>query len=102
MARVDADDRQPPRLQLVEQPGRELTAFETDPHSLGRVLRDDRMNAFRRRAALASPDGGSAIVDDAYRRLLEGYIQPDILLLHGCAPVRDNGSTDATSDGFRD
>src|SRR5215831_19205084 len=102
MTRVDANDRQLPCPQLVKQPGRELTGFETDPRRLRRVLCDDRVNAFRRRAAPASPAGGSAIVDDAYRGLLERYIEPDIVLLHGCAPVRDDGSTDATSASFRD
>ena len=81
---------------------RELAGFQTDPRRLGRPLRDDRVNAFRRRAALASPNDGPGIVDDAYRGLLEGYIEPDILLLHGCAPVRGDGSTDATNASFRD
>jgi hypothetical protein len=57
-------DRQLPCPQFVEQPGRELTGFQTDPRRLGRLLRDDRVNAFGRRAALASPDDGPGIVDD--------------------------------------
>ena len=102
MTRVDADDRQLPCPQLVEQPGRELAGFQTDPHRSGRMPRNDSVNAFGGRAALGLPDCRSGIVDDADCGLLERYVEPDILLLRGCAPVRDDGSTDATSAGLRD
>jgi hypothetical protein len=85
MTRVDADDRQLPCPQLVEQPGRELAGFQTDPRRLGRMLRKHGMNAFRGRAALASPNHGPGVVDNAHRGLLERDVQSDILLvrLHG-------------------
>jgi hypothetical protein len=72
----------------MEQPSRELAGFQTDPHHPGRMLYNDSVNAFGGRAALASPDCRSGIVDDADRSLLERYIEPDALLLHCCAPVR--------------
>jgi hypothetical protein len=66
-----------------------------DAHGIAQI-------AFGRRAALAPLDDSPGIVNDAYRGLLERYIEPDILLLGGCAPVRGDGSTDATRAGFRD
>src|SRR5215831_15265570 len=94
VARIHADHGEASLFQPVEQPVRQLPAFEADPNRMGRVLRHGRYDGFRRRIDLAAPHDLVGIVDDADRRLLQGHIEADILVTlgHGLAPLALRGN----------
>ena len=71
VARIDADHGEASLFQLVEQPARQLPAFEPDPNRMGRVLLHGGCDGFRRRINLAAPHDLVGIVDDADRRFLQ-------------------------------
>jgi hypothetical protein len=58
MTDLDADDRQLPCLEFVEQPSRKPAGRHTDPHRPGRMLGKRRAKAFGGPAAPVSPHPG--------------------------------------------
>src|SRR5512134_248279 len=85
---VDADDRQPARLQFVEQPRGELAALQADARDVRCVPLNGGRNVIGRALASSPPDSPAAFVDHADGRLVERDVEADREIAeHDEAPI---------------
>jgi hypothetical protein len=79
VARVDADDRQPARLQLVKQPNREHAGLDADAHSGRRVSANKLFDVPRCKWAFATPKRPTSFVDNAGLAFVKRHIETNVL-----------------------